>query len=75
MADWVEERISFMDYLKLYVDEPNVKFIPHTAKKGMISVLVNKDVIKKLDCLYVPTENLFRDAHSQYTSRPMHLYN
>lgn len=59
MSNWVEERISFIDYLRLYVDEPNVKFIPHTAKKGMISVLVNKDVIKKLECHHVPTENLF----------------
>lgn len=59
MTDWVEERISFMDYMALYVNEPNVKFIPHTAKKGMISVLVNKDVIKTLSCHHVPTQNLF----------------
>lgn len=48
-----------MDYMALYVNEPNVKFIPHTAKKGMISVLVNKDVIKTLSCHHVPTQNLF----------------
>ena len=59
MADWVEERISFMDYLQYYVDDPNVKFIPHTAKKGMISVLVNKDEVKELVCHHVPVMNLF----------------
>ena len=59
MGNWEEERISFIDYLALYVDDPNVKFIPHTAKKGMISVLVNKDVIKSLACHHVPTQNLF----------------
>ena len=59
MANWVEERISFMDYMELYVDNPDVKFIPHTAKKGVISVLVNKDAIKKLECHHVPTTYLF----------------
>ncbi len=59
MADWIEERISFMDYLKYYADNPYVKFIPHTEKKGIISVLVNKDEIKSLECHFVPTQNLF----------------
>ena len=59
MAEWEEERISFMDYLKYYSDNPNVKFIPHTAKKGVISVLVNKDEVKELVCRHVPTMNLF----------------
>lgn len=59
MSKWEEERISFMDYLEYYADNPNVKFIPHTAKKGMISVLVNKDVIKELVCHHMPTMNLF----------------
>lgn len=59
MANWEVERISFMDYMKLYVENPNVKFIPHTAKKGMIDVLVNKDEIKNLSCHFVPTQNLF----------------
>lgn len=59
MAEWVEERISFMDYMEYYVDNPYVKFIPHSAKKGMISVLVNKDNIKNLECHFVPTQNLF----------------
>lgn len=59
MAEWVEERISFMDYLELYADNPNVKFIPHTAKKGIISVLVNKDKVTSLECHHVPIQNLF----------------
>lgn len=59
MSNWVEERISFMDYLKYYSDNQNVKFIPHTAKKGIISVLVNKDVIKDLEIHFLPTQGLF----------------
>lgn len=59
MSNWVEERISFMDYMELYVDNPHVKFIPHTANKGMVSVLVNKDEINSLECHHVPTMNLF----------------
>lgn len=48
-----------MDYMEFYSDNPNVKFIPHTAKKGVISVLVNKDEIKELVCHHVPTMSLF----------------
>lgn len=59
MGNWVEQRISFMDYLKFYVDNPNVKFISHTEKNGMISVLVNKDVVKNLGCSYLPIQSLF----------------
>ena len=59
MSNWVEERISFIDYISMYADNPDVKFIPHTANKGVISVLVNKDKVKNLECHHVPTQNLF----------------
>ena len=59
MGNWVEQRISFMDYMKYYQDNPYVKFIPHTANKGMISVLVDKNQVKSLVCTYLPIQSLF----------------
>lgn len=59
MTNWVKDTISFADYIKFYQNDDNVKFIPHTCNKGMIDVLVNKDVVKELNRTHVPTKALF----------------
>lgn len=48
-----------MDYLQYYSDNPYVKFIPHTAKKGIVSVLVDKSKVNGLECHFLPTQSLF----------------